>query len=186
MHSKVQLFVLTRDGESEEQATKRAKAELNELPLLHARWLELKSKLSTDDCMTYLEIEKFFPDFLYFWHLSSPRTLAVLGEKDCYEILELVAPYKTIIWDVCSVEYFEFLPDELTIYRGGFGSVADVAAGHSWTLNRDIAAIYAVQANGILITAQISKEDVLLLVTLEHEIVPRKSGLENIRLLSRA
>jgi hypothetical protein len=110
--------------------------------------------------------------------------LAVFGEKDCFELMELAAKNKSFVWGVDMEVYFEDLPDKVTIYRGGVGSVQDVAAGHSWSLDEGFAAPYACHANGILISAKISKNDILLLGTVESEIVPRKAALKGIKLFT--
>ena len=86
------------------------------------------------------------------------------------------------MWSADALIYYEQLPEELTVYRGGAGSIQQILAGHSWTLNQGLATNYSKQSHGIVISARLAKTDVLYLCPAEAEIVLRRESLSNVEL----
>ena len=97
------------------------------------------------------------------------------------EILELFSTCRGITWEYEHYAYYEQLPDHIQIFRGGSGTLDDVLLGFSWSLNKVVAEQFANSSlDGILVRAEIAKKDVLLVSSLECELVPRLGSLSNV------
>lgn len=181
---KTQLLVFPVPGETYEQAFTRGLADLKScLPLLSDDWERIKI-MSQDDYTFPEALRTFYEDFFYCWSMSSPKTLTHLGAADCETILELTSRWKSVVWSIDALLYYEELPEELTIFRGGQGSLEEVTAGYSWSLSCDISQTYIKDSNGLLISAQLKKSDILLLAPEENEIVPKRNALVNVQVSS--
>ena len=181
MKNRFQLLVFAIDGENEDEAAERAYAQLAQLPEIKVMW-EAIEKMNHNDYTYLVELNKFYEEFSYFWSLSSPKTIDCFGEKLCYDIFELFYKWKECVWSADALIYYEQLPEELTVYRGGAGSIQQILAGHSWTLNQGLATNYSKQSHGIVISARLAKTDVLYLCPAEAEIVLRRESLSNVEL----
>ena len=179
MKNRLQLMVLPLDGKSEDQALRKAHAQLDQLPEVKVRWAAIE-KLDKNDYTYLVELEKFCEEFSYYWRLSSPKTIDCFGEKLCYEVFELFFKWKECVWGVEALTYYGQLPEELTVFRGAAGSMQQILCGHSWTLNQDLAINYSKQSHGIVISARLAKTDVLFLSSEEEEIVLRRESLSNV------
>lgn len=60
----------------------------------------------------------------------------------------------------------------------------ELLKGFSWSLRSDFAGIFAEGDSGIVVRAEIRKEDILLISTLEAEIVPRPGSLTGLQVIS--
>lgn len=179
MKNSLQLMVFPIDGESEDEAARRAYAQLDQLAELKVMWEALK-QMEEDDYTYIDELRNFYEEFAYYWSLSSPKTIDFFGENRCYEIFEICSKWKECVWGMDALSYYEQLPEELTVFRGGAGSIQQILNGHSWTLNQDLATNYSKQDHGIVISARLAKTDVLHLSTEEEEIVLRRELLTNV------
>jgi len=127
------------------------------------------------------DLEKLSRDFFWAWMTSSPAVIAALGSPKVMEILELFSTYRGITWEYEHYAYYEQLPDHIEIFRGGSGTLDNVLLGFSWSLSKEIAEQFANSSlDGILLRAEIAKKDVLLVSSLECELVPRLSSLSNV------
>ena len=172
-------MVIPLDGESEDQAFRKAYAQLDRLPEVKVWWAAI-DKMDKDDYTYLVELEKFCEEFSYYWQLSSPKTIDCFGEKLCYEIFELFFKWKECVWGVEALTYYGRLPEELTVFRGAAGSSQQILCGHFWTLNQDLAINYSKQSHGIVISARLAKKVVLFLFFEEQEIVLRRESLSNV------
>lgn len=133
------------------------------------------------DCDVLQEIQDFARDFFAAWETSSPMVLKVCGTSQAMAMLELFTACRELIWDFEYVTLFEELPDRLKIFRGGAGSTEEVLKGFSWSLSQEVAEQFAARsANGLVLKAELAKEDVLLVSSLEWEVVPRSGALSNV------
>ncbi len=175
MKNKLQLLVMPNVGESDGQATQKAFEQLNQLPAIKGKWDALDKM--DKEAYTFLdELGKFHEEFSFYWLLSSPRTISCFGEKICFEIFELFLKWKDSVLSIEALSYYEELPEELIIFRGGAGSVEQIVSGHSWTLNHALAANYAKQHDGCLVSARLAKINIIFLVPEEDEIIPRRAS----------
>lgn len=127
------------------------------------------------------DLEKFSGDFFWAWATSSPAIFAALSSSMVMEILELFSTHRSITWEHEHYAYYEQLPDHIQIFRGGSGKLDDVLLGFSWSLSKEVAEQFANSSlDGILVMAEIAKNDVLLVSTLECELVPRLGSLSNV------
>jgi len=172
-------MVFPIDGESENEAARRAYAQLDQLSELKVMWVAIE-KIDRNDYTYLVELNKFYEKFSYYWSLSSPKTIDCFGEKICYEIFELCSKWKECVWGMDALTYYAQLPEELKIFRGGVGSIQQILVGHSWTLNQDLAFNYSKQDHGIVISARLAKTDVLHLSPEEEEIVLHQESLTNV------
>lgn len=126
-----------------------------------------------------LDLLPFCRDFFGTWATSSPVVLHILGQEKVLAILEFLSTRRQITWESYDYEYFVQLPDRIQIFRGGSGAMEEVLQGFSWSMDREIATYYANQSQegGILLQAEINKEDILLVYPGENELVPRRDAL---------
>ena len=119
--------------------------------------------------------------FFQAWDISSILLIAECGASKSMEMLEFFATYREMIWDYDCFSYWERLPDQIEIFRGGEGTPEELARGFSWSIRQDFAELFANRAvNGIVVKAEVSKTDVLLVATSEGTIVPRVGSISNI------
>lgn len=147
------------------------------------RFEALKTQFDSDyiDHDRIQELEKFSGDFFWAWATSSPSIFSAISSSKVMEILELFSKYRQIIWEYEHYRYYEQLPDHIQIFRGGSGNLDDVLLGFSWSLSKEVAERFAKSSlDGILVSAEIAKKDVLLVSSLESELVPRLGSLSNI------
>jgi hypothetical protein len=134
----------------------------------------------------FRELAKLADDFFWAWETSSRAVTLALGETRAIEILELFSIQRSLTWEFDAFMFFERCPDHIEIFRGGEGKLDDLLLGFSWSLSKDVAERFAnMSSDGILIRAEIAKNDVLLVATLEYEVVPRLGSLSNIVQLDR-
>ena len=183
MKKRNRLLILPLNGASEEEAVKEAVAQLRLIPELKNRWLNIRD-MDHEDYQFLVELEDFHRGFASCWLLSSPETIDCFGEDICFEIFEITSKWKDSVWGIDLILYFENIPEEFIVFRGGNGSIEEVSSGHSWTLDIGFARTYADQPHGIVISAQLAKSDILMVITLENEIIPRKGSLTNIKLVN--
>lgn len=154
------------------------------IPGFKARYQSTKRILDPDcrDAYSLIrELREFSRDFFWAWEMSSPMVLEVCGASQAMAMLELFAFRREMIWDYEYVPYYERLPDRVEIFRGGAGSPEDVLKGFSWSLWPEVAEQFAARsANGIVLKAEVAKEDVLLISCTEWEVVPRLGALSKI------
>jgi hypothetical protein len=133
---------------------------------IYARGLVDHSKLD--------DFQEFCADFFAAWAAKSAVIQEKLGREKLLEILELFAVGRGIAWIQDDYDYFEQLPEQFRIYRGASGPLDRAMGGLSWTTEVDVAMSYAKQAQGgLLLQAEIERENILLVFPSEFEIVPR-------------
>lgn len=126
------------------------------------------------------DLEMLSGDFFWAWTTSSPAVIAALSSPKVLEMLELFSKYRGITWGYEHYAYYEQLPDNIQIFRGGSGTLDDVLLGFSWSLSQEVAERFANSSlDGILVRAEVAKQDVLLVSSLESELVPRLGSLSN-------
>ncbi len=170
------ILVMVFPGESPADAEIRIERDLVSISNLRPRWNEIKDM--SHDSVEFIEgLRDFFGDFQSVWELSSPKTIACIGIEDCLAIFELASAWKHLVWPIHLLELYNNLPDQVQIFRGGAGSVEDVLSGHSWTLDIGFAQVFATNSNGIVVSAMVTRDGILLLGDIELEVIPRRASL---------
>ncbi|MFA6904434.1 MAG: hypothetical protein WC236_15270 [Gallionellaceae bacterium] len=132
-------------------------------------------------------IDDLAANYFGVWTDSSGGVLTVLGEDKFFGILKKLSIDRELFWGYYEYQYFEYLQDDLVIYRGGSGSKDDVLKGYSWTTDIEIAQEFAGRLeNGVVLSAEILKDDVMLVNSCQNEVVPMPSALRNISIIANA
>ena len=130
------------------------------------------------------ELRLFCGDFFWVWTISSPSVLNSLGGEKVLEILENFSLYREITWEISELEYFHQLPERIEIFRGGSRNLENVLKGFSWSLASNVAEMFMDENEGVLVRAEIMKDDILLISTIEAELVPRPDRLIDPQVIS--
>lgn len=191
MEIRNQILISQMPNETMEDARNRFESDINDIDALKERWNRIRIMEIDNTEIDYdfmKSFESVFRDFSYFWHLTSPITMEKLGEENCLQIMEVATKWKECFWEISDIFIYEELPESVTIYRGGTGSVSDICRGHSWSWQLNVAKRYSDQIDGNVIFSTIDKSDIIHLNGLEQEIIPRKSSLlnSNIKVLTTA
>lgn len=127
------------------------------------------------------QLQALSGDFFTVWAESSWDLIYTLGSERVFEILELLSAYRFATWEFEEYNFFEGMPETLKIYRGGDGTKEEVLKGFSWSLDLQVAKEFAEKhVQGLVLTAEIFKKDVLLINTAQHELVPHPKNLREI------
>jgi len=153
------------------------------IPGFNERYEEVKKCIS-DGSITHEglgALRSLSEQFFQTWDISSIQLIAECGASRSMEMLEFFATYREMIWDYDCFCYWERLPDQIEIFRGGEGTPEELARGFSWSDRQDFAEPFANRsANGIVLKAKVSKNDILLVETSVGTIVPRIGSISNI------
>lgn len=123
------------------------------------------------------ELEAFSRDFFDAWLISKEVVLGIIGEEKVWEILEFLATNRGFTWEQDAYEYFAELPKYVKIFRGGAGPMNELVEGITWMLSINTAAQLADQSDGgIVVEAEINKNDILLVSLFDLDVVPRKKS----------
>lgn len=130
------------------------------------------------------QLQELSGDFFSAWANSSWDLINALGVERVFEILEQLAVYRFATWEENEYEFFEGIPEVVKIYRGGDGTKEDVLKGFSWSLDFEVANEFAEKhVQGLVLSAEISKNDVLLINTAQNELVPHPKNLRKIEVI---
>lgn len=182
-HSK-QILQMLLPGETSEVAIARIENDLATLPSLLLQWNELKA-MDRETIEYVRKFRNFFGDFLHLWNLSSPMTIDVLSMEECYSILEFACSWKHHMWLPELLDSYERMPEKITIYRGAKGPTENLLKGYSWSLSEGFAETFAFNSGGIVVSATIARDDILLLGECEFEVIPRMNSLYEIQEVPR-
>jgi hypothetical protein len=120
--------------------------------------------------------------FFKAWSRSSWKIVGFLGADRAFAILEKLSLARHATWDCDSFHNFSCLYDKLKVYRGGGGSKEEVLKGYSWTVDLDDAIIFAERySDGIVLSAELDRKDVVLVFWGQLEVVPRLNSLKNVK-----
>jgi len=125
-------------------------------------------------------IESLTDDLLVVWQNSSDEMLKFISLADFVKFLTIIRQYHELFWDFDTIDFFNQLDDDLVVYRGGEINDENLA-GLSWTLEPDIAAGYAERkGHEFILKGELKKDNVLLISSLEKEIIPKMSTVLNV------
>ena len=102
------------------------------------------------------------------WLMSNTFLADLLGPDKLYEYLNM---YNMLMMNDEEIRWLKALDDEITVYRGSIPNNDSELSGLSWTWSIDIATVYAVNRNGLVITGAAKKEDILCAFFDEKEYV---------------
>jgi hypothetical protein len=125
-------------------------------------------------------------DFFHAWIISSWLVIEAVGAKRTFSVLKMLSAIKIVAWVYDDCEWFENLPDVITIFRGGEGAKEEVMKGYSWSTNLAVAEQFArMHACGSILVGEIYKDDVLLLNPSQDELVADPNTIRKIALLKQ-
>lgn len=144
----------------------------------------MKEGITYVDAKLWSEIEKLTFEIMGAWIHSSGELLRVIGQEKVFSIFGVISNYRQELWDYDEYKAFISLPEKIKIYRGGVGGMNEILKGFSWTASLEVAKGYsACHTDGSVLSAEICKNDVLLINIMERELVPHPSKLKNIELV---
>lgn len=133
------------------------------------------------------DLRQFGVDFFDAWMNSSRVVINALGKRQTMDILDLLSTRRGSTWQAEDYQLLLRLPERVTIYRGGAGTLDEVLKGFSWTLDRFVADQFAdAHDHGTVLQAEIHRNDIVLISFLEQEIVPRQGAPKNIQVVPRS
>lgn len=130
------------------------------------------------------DLDKLNSAFVEAWQFNSKQIFQLLGVTRVKEILSYFSHSRVCTWAFEEYDFYLKLPDEITIYRGGNGGVEDVLMGFSWSLYLNVAHQFAcTHENGLVISAEVNKDDIIFVSLLEFEVVPRIGSISKVRVI---
>lgn len=130
------------------------------------------------------DLEVLNTNFTDVWKHSSKYVFEVLGIVRVKEILSHFSFKRVCSWSFDEFDFYQTLPDQLTIYRGGKDSAEDVLKGFSWTLDFSVANQFAkIHENGLVLRAEVNRDDLIFANPEEWEVVPRIGSIKNVSVI---
>lgn len=150
----------------------------------YSKAFRIKQGVTYVDAQYISELVEFSADLFGVWIDSIWRLIEMLGHKNVFDILKRLAIYREIFWDISEYDIYEDLPDVIKIYRGGQGPIEEVLKGFSWSAHLTVAKEFAEKhPNGIVLSAEISKKDILLINPYQAELVPEPATLRSVQIV---
>lgn len=157
---------------------------------------EIVEKMGDGNVYKPEKLQAISIDFFEAWVESSTELILHIGRENALEFLTLFRPYWFMTWPQSSYDYMdqmglsELLENtksndtswEWQIFRGESPSlVAQGIQGFSWSFHKHIAEYYAKRhQDGVVLSAKIKWDDVLVILDSEHEVVVSPSWLKSV------
>jgi uncharacterized protein len=168
-----------------ELARKRelVKAMITELEPLVLEFLQCKDL--EEYCSNHLgSLATFATAFYDCYQESSGMVSNAFGSAKIIEVFRRLMPLRSALQDPEDIDFWDSLPDPLTIYRGGEAPLGQLARGISWSISEGQAQVFADrQKGGIVVTGSISKEQIFAVFGSEQEVVVEPKSVSDIQIL---